>query len=129
MTMHAAEEPELLADDREDEVVVRVRAGTGRRPAALAEALPEQAAERQREEALDGLVALALRVASTGSRKVVTREQLVGVAEDDAADGGDAGRDQQQELPEAGAGHEEHRERGQRQDAGRAQVGLRARAR
>ena len=54
-----AEKPELLADHREDEVVVRVRQ---RDAGCCAEPSPEQAADAERQQALDRVVPVAERV-------------------------------------------------------------------
>ncbi len=57
------DEPELLADDREDEVVPGVREVQPAGRAALAQARPQDAAEPEREEALDRVEARTERVA------------------------------------------------------------------
>ena len=57
MTIGGADQPELLADDREDEVVECVRDEEPAGHAALAEPRTEDAAEAERQQALDGVVA------------------------------------------------------------------------
>ena len=68
-----AQQAELLADDREDEVVRRVGQEQAAGEAALAEARPDEAAEREREVALDAVEAEAGRRRSTGRARRVMR--------------------------------------------------------
>src|SRR4051794_38202848 len=118
----AADQPELLADDRKDEVVERVRQEEPAGEPALAEARADESSEPEREQTLDRVEALAERI----DPRVEPRLDAVHLvaAESDDDDGHDGHPAHRGEMREVGAGDEEHRERGQRDDGGRAEVGL-----
>jgi hypothetical protein len=113
-----AEEAELLADDREDEVVERVR----HEHPAVAEAGPGQPADAERQQALHGMEAVAEGVGP----RVQPRPNAVHLV---AAQANEHGRRQprarqQPEVQQVRPGDEEHREDRQRDDDRRPEVGL-----
>ena len=114
ITRPAPTQAELLADDREDEVVEGVGQEQAAREPALAEAGAEDAAEGQREVALDAVEAEARRVVP---RVEPRRDPVHLVAAHEHQDhGGDGGRRHRDQVEDVGAGQEEHRERGERED-------------
>ncbi len=118
-----AQQAELLRNHREHEVVLRRRQLQRPRLPALAEPDPEHAAQPERKEPLHGVKTDPLRVRPRVEESLHAGH-LVRAVGDDVGDRRDADRQQQHELADAPAGDEEHRERGQRQHARRAEVRL-----
>ena len=115
-----AEEAELLADDREDVVVVSVGQDDPTGRGALAQPGAEEPAEPEGQQALHGLVARGETIGERISERLEPLE-LVVLEEDRRA--ADRRRDQAGQVDRVGPGEEEHEQGGEAEDAGRADVG------
>src|SRR4029078_6336865 len=102
------DEPELLADDRKDEVVPRVREVEPAGELALAQAAPEEPAEAECEEALDRVEARTERICPWVEEAPQPLGLVAAQTEDQDPEGAPGTQDA--ELPQPCAGQEEQPE-------------------